>query len=70
MRFLINSPDIACVETHQVNEDEVQILLDNEVVSYFDSDENELVVFQDVLKNNQVSFHAGAFSPPFDLIYR
>ena len=51
MRFLINSPDIACVETHQVNEDEVQILLDNEVVSYFDSDENELVVFQDVLKN-------------------
>ena len=51
MRFLINSPDIACVETHQVNEDEVQILLDNEVVSYFDSDENELVVFRDVLKN-------------------
>ena len=51
MRFLINSPDIACVETHQVNEDEVQILLDSEVVAYFDSDENELVVFQDVLKN-------------------
>jgi urate oxidase len=51
MRFLVNSTDIACVELHQVNEDEVQIWLDGEPVAYFDSDENEFVVYQDTLKN-------------------
>jgi hypothetical protein len=50
MRFLVNSTDVACVELHQINEDEVQVWLDGEPVAGFDSDENEFVIYQDVLK--------------------
>lgn len=50
MRFIANNVDITIIETEQPTESEVNITADGEVVAYFDSDENEFVVYKNVLE--------------------
>ena len=50
MKFIANNAGVGLVELDQINEDEVAILLDGRRVAYFDTDEDEFVVFDDRIK--------------------